>query len=126
VRWAAPGIQLGIGPESADTLETTLVAWGIARGCLHLREISQPQVIHGCTHRTPCHFRPSISPTCVSIQAGWPQQQVMPGGGVLPYVAPAAVRRPARFGYRSDVQREAAHEKRTKTPSNFRHGDDTG
>jgi hypothetical protein len=52
---AAPGIQLGIGPESADTLDHP----GLLRaGCLHLREISQPQVIqYGCTHRTPCHLR---------------------------------------------------------------------
>jgi hypothetical protein len=55
-----------------QTLETTLVCPRALRvGCLHLREISQPQVIqYGCTHRTPCHLRPSISPTCVSI-SGW-------------------------------------------------------
>jgi hypothetical protein len=56
---AAPGIQLGIGPESADTLKPPWSALRALRvGCLHLREISQPQVIqYGCTHRTPCHLR---------------------------------------------------------------------
>jgi hypothetical protein len=55
---AAPGIQLGIGPESADTLKPPWSALTLRVGCLHLREISQPQVIqYGCTHRTPCHLR---------------------------------------------------------------------
>jgi hypothetical protein len=103
---AAPGIQLGIGPESADTLKPPWSALRALRvGCLHLREISQPQVIqYGCTHRTPATCGPSISPTCVSI-SGWLATATSDAGcGVLPYVAPAAVR--GRRADISDVQRD--------------------
>jgi hypothetical protein len=63
---AAPGIQLGIGPESADT-ETTLVCpQGIV--CLHLREISQPLSSTAVRTELPATCGPS--PTCVSI-SGW-------------------------------------------------------
>jgi hypothetical protein len=60
---AAPGIQLGIGPESADTLKPPWSPSGQRVGCLHLREISQP-VQYGCTHRTPL---PLAGPTNLRV-----------------------------------------------------------
>jgi hypothetical protein len=65
-------------PESADTLETTLVCLRALRvGCLHLREISQPQVIqYGCTHRTPAIAGLHITNLRVHLRLA----QVMPEG----------------------------------------------
>jgi hypothetical protein len=98
---AAPGIQLGIGPESADTLETTLVPQALrVVACICVK---QP-TIHTATRRTPCRLPPYHQPAC-HLRAGWPQQQVM-GGGVPPY------RRTGCSGGRradiSDVQRDLA------------------
>jgi hypothetical protein len=81
VRWERC-IQLGIGPESADTLKPHPVT--LQRSCLHLREISQPQVIqYGCTHRTPATCGPSIT---LRVQPAVHRSQAISGS--VPYVLP--------------------------------------